>query len=193
MATQFPGTELPGMNAMNDTLDFVKKLWGNMQVPGMVAPTISGDDLDKRIQDLKTVESWLTVNMNMLRNTIQALEVQRATIATFEAMRDSFVQTMQNGGDTPPPAWPPSRKDTPPSDPAPPETPDAPLSNPAAWWGLLQDQFKQAVSNANLHSQKSAAPVAEPTQEQPRSTSAPSAKKPRRATPRRSQKSTSKP
>jgi hypothetical protein len=67
---------------MNDTLDFVKSLWGSMSVPGLTAPTLSVEELDKKINDLKAVESWLNLNMSMLRGSIQALEVQRGTIAT---------------------------------------------------------------------------------------------------------------
>ena len=66
---------IPGMGAMTDTLDFVKNLWGGMSIPGMgipgmVMPTLSVEEINKQISDLKTVESWLTLNMNMLRSTI---------------------------------------------------------------------------------------------------------------------------
>jgi hypothetical protein len=80
---------------MSDTLDFVKNLWGSMNMPGMslpgmAAPTLSVEELDKKISDLKAVESWLNVNMTMLRGTIQALEVQRGTIATLKSVGASF-------------------------------------------------------------------------------------------------------
>ena len=32
---------IPGATVMNDTLDFVKNLWGSMSVPGLTAPTLS--------------------------------------------------------------------------------------------------------------------------------------------------------
>jgi hypothetical protein len=95
MSNPFSGSDIPGMNSMGDPLGFIKKLWGSMNVPGMVAPPMSVDELDKKIQDLKTVESWLNVNMNMLRGTIQALEVQRATIATLQSLGENFAQHMQ--------------------------------------------------------------------------------------------------
>lgn len=81
--------EMPGMNpfgAMTDTLDLVKKMWGGMGVPGMTAPTLSVDEINKQITDLKAVESWLSLNMNMLRGTIQALEVQSGTIAALQSI-----------------------------------------------------------------------------------------------------------
>lgn len=198
MSNPFSGSEIPGMNAMGDTLSFVKKLWGSMQVPGMVAPPMSVDELDKKIQDLKTVESWLSVNMNMLRGTIQALEVQRATIAALQSLGESFAQHAQQASamaeqaatpfSTKPAEevhsnanWPmhPVADKTPEPDPdaeidededMPPDgevktqaesgtipadesaqaasDSNAQFANPAAWWGLLQEQFKQAVSKA---------------------------------------------
>lgn len=154
MNSTFSNTEIPGMGAINDTLDFVKKLWGGMQVPGMVAPAMSADDLDKQIQDLKTVESWLNVNMNMLRGTIQALEVQRATMAALNSLRESFTQQMKQAPaadvNEPSQAWP--MHATAPEPTAATEAVDKaetpPFANPAAWWGLLQDQFTQAVGQA---------------------------------------------
>jgi hypothetical protein len=174
---------LPGMGAMTETLDFMKNMWGNMGLPGassmpgmnlsgMVMPTLSVDEINKRIADLKAVESWLGLNMNMLRSTIQALEVQAATISTLQSMSDSFTATMSgvaarpatgngakasNGSsDSSHEEHAPERKGTRTAGAPEPSGKDeadaasltAPLVNAAAWWNLLQDQFKQAVGNA---------------------------------------------
>lgn len=48
-----------------------------------VAPTLDPAELDKRIQDLKTVQFWLEQNARVLAATIQALEVQRMTLNTL--------------------------------------------------------------------------------------------------------------
>lgn len=71
-----------------DPLEFVRSMWNNMgfSLPGMVTPTLDTDELDKRIGDLKAVENWLKINLNMLQMTIQGLEVQRATLAAVQAM-----------------------------------------------------------------------------------------------------------
>ncbi len=174
---------IPGAAVMTDTLDFVKNLWGSMSVPGLTAPTLSVDELDKKINDLKAVEAWLNLYMSMLRGSIQALEVQRNTIATLKSVGASLAAAVNQGADK-------SKFDsnpyvsaffhqpsvTPPKAAAPAPTPPAPasgsgasaagatggakpaapadvsdaaqLANPAVWWNLLQDQFKQAVSNA---------------------------------------------
>ena len=65
---------------------------GNSAVPGMpslsswVAPTLSVEEVDKRIQELKTVQYWLEQNGHALKATIQALEVQKMTLSTLRGM-----------------------------------------------------------------------------------------------------------
>lgn len=53
---------------------------------GWVAPTVSVDELDKRIQELKAVQFWLEQNARALAATVQALEVQKMTLATLQDM-----------------------------------------------------------------------------------------------------------
>jgi hypothetical protein len=164
---------MPGVGAMTDTLDFVKKMWGGMNIPGMAMPSLSVDDINKQIADLKAVESWLTLNMNMLRGTIQALEVQSATIATLQSMGENMSAMMKapaasqaKAAYEPAFSFPPPTAEKPPAPKA--DTPEpearndghagagsatedgmaAPFANPAAWWNMLQDQFKQAVNTA---------------------------------------------
>ncbi len=102
----------PAMPGVTDTLEFVKNLWGSMQIPGtgmpgipgmpgmagIAAPPMSTEDLDKRIADLKAVESWLNLNLSMLRGTIQALEVQRGTVMTLKTMGASMAEAMRQSG-----------------------------------------------------------------------------------------------
>ena len=51
-----------------------------------IAPTLNVEDLDKRIQELKAVQFWLDQNAMALKATIQALEVQKMTLATLKGM-----------------------------------------------------------------------------------------------------------
>ena len=51
-----------------------------------VAPTLNVEELDKRIQELKAVQFWLDQNAMALKATIQALEVQKMTLATLKGM-----------------------------------------------------------------------------------------------------------
>jgi hypothetical protein len=167
-----PSQNVPGMT---DTLEFVKNLWGGMGVPGAAmpglgAPQMSTADLDKRITDLKTIETWLNMNLTMLRTSIQALEVQRGTLAALKSMTDSMAQAMGKAGDQtaslPPFASFFTAGGTPqpgtgtaasggapaaspgPAQPAADGTLDATMAPAVAWWNLLQDQFRQAVASA---------------------------------------------
>lgn len=75
--------------------DFLKSLTGaaaSGTVPGLpslsnwVAPTLSVEELDKRINELKTVQYWLEQNVHALKATVQALEVQKMTLSTLRGM-----------------------------------------------------------------------------------------------------------
>lgn len=77
-----------------DPLDFVKNMWSSMgfHLPGMVTPTLDVNELDKRIADLKAVEGWLKMNLNMLQMSIQGLEMQRLTLAAVQSLGQSSGQ-----------------------------------------------------------------------------------------------------
>lgn len=55
-----------------------------------VAPTLSVEEIDKRITELKAVQFWLDQNARALAATIQALEVQKMTLATLKGMNFSM-------------------------------------------------------------------------------------------------------
>src|SRR5690606_4282194 len=62
---------------------------GLPQMPNLsnwIAPTLSVEELDKRIGELKAVHFWLDQNGKALSATIQALEVQKMTLATLKGM-----------------------------------------------------------------------------------------------------------
>jgi hypothetical protein len=59
------------------------------QMPNLanwVAPSLNVEELDKRIEELKAVHFWLDQNSKALGATIQALEVQKMTLATLKGM-----------------------------------------------------------------------------------------------------------
>ena len=85
---------------MNDASSFTKLVPGfdflqglvknaGAALPGIgqwVAPTIDPAELEKRIEELRTVQFWLEQNAKMMGATIQALEVQRMTLSTLKTM-----------------------------------------------------------------------------------------------------------
>ncbi|MCX8520141.1 MAG: hypothetical protein ORN28_01240, partial [Rhodoferax sp.] len=59
------------------------------QMPNManwVTPTLNVEELEKRIGELKNVQFWLEQNSRALAATVQALEVQKMTLATLKGM-----------------------------------------------------------------------------------------------------------
>jgi hypothetical protein len=85
---------------MNNSFDFEKLVPGfeflknlgqnkassSSAIPNWVAPTMDPNELDKKIQELKTVQFWLDQNAKALGATIQALEVQKMTLSTLQGM-----------------------------------------------------------------------------------------------------------
>ncbi len=59
------------------------------QMPNLanwVSPSLNLEELEKRVEELKAVHFWLEQNSKALGATIQALEVQKMTLATLKGM-----------------------------------------------------------------------------------------------------------
>jgi len=69
-----------------DPFEMFRRLWGplGVPVPGMAMPTMDPQEIDKRIGELKSVEMWLSMNLNMLRMSIQGLEMQKAGLTAMQ-------------------------------------------------------------------------------------------------------------
>jgi hypothetical protein len=148
----FPGTQ-PGA-----AQGFVPSL---SMMSDMMAPLTNVEELDKRITDMRAVEQWLKLNLNMLQSAIQALEVQRATLATLRAF-GAFAQSSmtQPAADAASPraAYTPSasRPDDTAASSAEPagasqeagESAPPPGFDASGWWSLLQSQFNQIAQFA---------------------------------------------
>ena len=57
-----------------------------------VAPTVSVEEVEKRIEELKAVQFWLEQNGRALAATVQALEVQRMTLSTLKSMNVNLTE-----------------------------------------------------------------------------------------------------
>jgi len=106
-----------------DPFEFMKKLWNPMglPMPGMVAPTLDLDAVEKKISDLKSVENWLNLNLNMLRLSIQGLEMQRNTLAAMKAMQPGPAGAAADASKNP-------------------------FPDPAAWWTMMQAAAASAAA-----------------------------------------------
>jgi hypothetical protein len=119
-----------------------------------VAPTLNPEELEKRIEELRTVQFWLEQNARMLAATIQALEVQRMTLSTLKTMnvplaqlRDSLKvpEPAPDAAPTPEKAKPARRSAS--HKPSPAEA-STPAVDPMQWWGALTKQFTQLATSA---------------------------------------------
>lgn len=106
-----------------DPFEFLRRLWSPTGLPlaGMMPPLLDPNEIDKRISDLKNVEAWLGMNLNVLRMTIQGLEMQKATLNAFQGMQG--------------PAQGASASANPAA-----AAPSAMASAAEAWWSMLQQQ-----------------------------------------------------
>jgi hypothetical protein len=157
--------------------DFLQGMLKNASagLPGMgqwIAPTLNPEELDKRIQELKTVQFWLDQNAKLLGATIQGLEVQKLTLTTLQSMNlpladlsEALKIKMPSMPAPPPPAPAPAPRAAAPEpdaddadadgDSAAPSTgrkpaaaPAAPLVDPMQWWGALTQQFSEIAAKA---------------------------------------------
>lgn len=146
--------------------DFLQGLMQNAGagLPAMnqwIAPTLDPQELDKRIGDLRTVQFWLEQNAKMIATTIQALEVQRMTLATLQTMNLPMAELRESMTLRPPaPAAAPAPTPEPAPEPAPAEAEPAaaapaagaraapPVVDPMQWWGALTQQFSSLAAQA---------------------------------------------
>ena len=121
------------------------------QMPNLsnwVAPTLNVEELEKRIGELKAVHFWLDQNSKALAATIQALEVQKMTLATLKGMNFNMgevanalqlkvadamgdktsAQRQSSSGDGGKPA--------------------TGIVDPLQWWGALTRQFQEIAAGA---------------------------------------------
>jgi len=82
-------------------IDLMRTMWTQL-LNSPITPTLDLEELERRIRDLKTVEQWLAVNQNLLRTTIQGLEIQRTTLATLKAFAGAMARPLREepGGAT---------------------------------------------------------------------------------------------
>ncbi|MGC3986447.1 MAG: hypothetical protein QM777_17940 [Pseudorhodoferax sp.] len=184
------------------------------QMPGLggwVAPTLNVEDLDKRIAELKAVQFWLDQNAMALKATVQALEVQKMTLATLRGMNVSMAEvakafTVQptEAAEARTPAPPPAARPAPEPAPEPAAEPQAAeatdgeaegarpgVIDAMQWWGALTQQFQQIAATAMKEAaaratpEPAAAPAASRLHAAARKAAAPAKKAAKKTAPRK--------
>jgi hypothetical protein len=143
------------METPNDPFAFLKAAWPGFSTSSLSAglpqsslPTTDLEEIDRRIADLKTVEQWLSLNLNILKTTIQGLEIQKGTIAAVQSWQASMADFGKAATSA---TSAKSDTTTQPRQSAAPtqgETPQASAEQPQWWWASMQDQFSQLVQAA---------------------------------------------
>jgi hypothetical protein len=143
------------------------------QLPSLsnwIAPTLNVEELEKRISELKAVHFWLDQNSKALAATIQALEVQKMTLATLQGMNFKMgdvanalklkaAETMAGGAqkvseaagaaaDAVRPKAAAKAKGTGKGGDAAGNGASAGAVDPMQWWGALTQQFQEIAANA---------------------------------------------
>jgi hypothetical protein len=153
----------PDFTKMVPGFDFLQSLMkgAGSSLPSMsqwIAPTLDAEEVDKRIQELRTVQFWLEQNVKMLAATIQALEVQRMTLATLRTM-NLPMKDLRESMKLDPAAFMPKATAPEPQAEAAAAEPPAPAAqagaeaapamvDPLQWWGALTRQFTELAANA---------------------------------------------
>lgn len=170
-----PGFGQDGITAGNpliSSMEMMGKAWQSFAQTGtpssfpMASTSLNPEDLDKRIQELKTVENWLKLNLSMLSSTIQGMEIQRASIATMNSFVSAVAEQHKGQatldevlGIKPKAAETASSNE-----------PDTTASGSDAmgaaanvWWNMLQNQFNQLAqaTAATMQASTEATPEAE--------------------------------
>lgn len=156
-------------------MEMMRQAWQGMAGGGQMDPVaasmMSVEDLERRIAELQAVESWLRLNLSMLGNTIQAMEIQRSTLATLRAFATSGVPTDFSAGSSgqraasePRPEPTESRAESA-SGAESAQTDAQPYAQAAEdWWNMVQQQFQTlaAATAATLQGTPDAADAPTP-------------------------------
>ena len=145
-----PGFDAASLTRLVPGFDFLQSLargaGAGTATPGLagfgsigqwVAPTLDPQELERKIAELRTVQFWLEQNATLLKTTIQALEVQKMTLATLSSMKVPLAELRESLK-----AKLPSSK---------PETEQAkasPLVDPMQWWNALAGQFTELAAKS---------------------------------------------
>lgn len=165
--------DAPSFTKLVPGFDFLQGLVKNAgaalpSIGQWVAPTLNPEELEKRIEELRTVQFWLEQNARMLGATIQALEVQRMTLSTLKTMNvqmDDLRESLKirlpeaaaNAAPVSPATPSPAAKTAKPAAKKAAELPPPGVVDPMQWWGALTKQFTQLATDAMKESATDAA------------------------------------
>ncbi len=80
-----------------DPMSMFSQIWSGATVPLMMNP----EQLDKKIDELRLVQSWLKINLQMLDASLAAMEMQRDTRRQFQTAFQNMSTSASSMSSTP--------------------------------------------------------------------------------------------
>ena len=73
-----------------DMLEFMQKMWNPLgfPIPGIGTPTLSVEEIERRLVELHSVESWLKMNLTFLQMSIKTLDMQKQALEALSGKKN---------------------------------------------------------------------------------------------------------
>jgi hypothetical protein len=109
--------ENPSSFTPQQALEFMQKMWNPLgfMPPGMTAPapgvppaaplfpnpmamfaTLDPAEIDRKIDELRVIENWLSMSLNFMQLSIKTLELQRASLEALRAGAAAVTEPASN-------------------------------------------------------------------------------------------------
>jgi hypothetical protein len=86
-------------DSSKELFEFFQKMWNPMSfpIPGMFQPTMSVEEVEKKIIELQSVENWLKMNLTFVQMTVKTLEMQKSALETIQESAKAATDTKPGG------------------------------------------------------------------------------------------------
>jgi len=73
-------------DSSKELFEYFQKMWNPLSfpIPGMFQPTMSVEEVEKKIAELQSVENWLKMNLTFVQMTMKTLETQKSALQTIQ-------------------------------------------------------------------------------------------------------------
>ena len=93
LGVPLPGFGLPGAMPGSNDPDAAAMPFPN---PAMMFAALDPNEIDRKIAELKIVESWLSMSLGMMQMSIKTLELQKASLEAIRAAHQSMTPRAGN-------------------------------------------------------------------------------------------------
>ena len=78
-------------DSAKELFEFFQKMWNPLSfpIPGMFQPTMSIEEVEKKVAELQSVENWLKMNLTFVQMTMKTLEMQKSALQSIKESASS--------------------------------------------------------------------------------------------------------